>query len=69
MLNTQIKIEHTDNYTYIGKSVSGVPTSASNWSITRIEKDSDGKIISIAHSGGVVDQIYKFDDRLTLEYK
>lgn len=69
MLNTQIKIEYTGNYTYIGKSVSGAPTSASSWSITRIEKDSDGKIISIAHSGGIVDQIYKFDDRLTLEYK
>lgn len=69
MLNEQIKIEYVDTYAYVGKAHSGAGISEEKWSITRIEHDAVGKVIGVTHSGGCSDQIYKWVDRLDLEYK
>lgn len=69
MLAEQIKIDYVDTVTYMGISASGASENAPVWKITKITHDATGKVLSIQHSGGTIQQIYKWSDRLGVEYK
>lgn len=73
MSNNKEKIlidkDTSSNTTYIGKALSGTEENQERWSITKIVEDETGNIISIMYSGGTGDQVYKWEDRKTLEYK
>ncbi len=69
MLAEQLKIDYGGTVTYIGVSACGASETAPVWKITKINHDATGKVLSIQHSGGTIHQIYKWSDRLGVEYK
>lgn len=71
MKKEQILLDYdaAEKATYIGKAQSGALTSQNSWSITKIIENENGQVISIQNSEGLADQIFKWDDRKTLEYK
>ena len=58
----------TENVEYIGISQSGISPSEYGWVIKKITYDVNGKPISILNAGNIPFELYKWDDRLSLEY-
>lgn len=73
MANTKEKIlidkDDASNSTYIGRALSGTEENQARWSITKIVEDDSGNVLSIMYSGGNGDQVHKWAERKTLEYK
>jgi hypothetical protein len=70
MSGTQVLFDRTStaNVEYIGTTASGVLTSQKGWQIKKITYDVNGKPLSIKNAGGEPFELYRWDDRTTLEY-
>ena len=56
----------TGGTTYIGTAYSGYAQDDPNWALRQII---DGAVISIKNAEGIEDEVFKYSERATLEYK
>lgn len=70
MKGTQILFdrESTDGIEYVGISASGVDVDYEQWQIKAIEKDGNGKPVSIKYAKGSADYSFVWSDRTEYTY-
>lgn len=70
MNGEQIKVDYASStVTYVGVAVSGALDTEEKWAIKKLTLDANGKLISLQRSLGTLDQVNKWTERATIQYK
>jgi len=68
-IQTKLDYTTTANVIYLGQSLAGSLENANAWCVQKFTLDSNGNVISITYSNGLLAQNAKWSDRTTLTYK